>query len=95
MIDLSLRAENDLELILACPFLMIDGEWIMASEKFNLDIIGPIVTSDGEYEEDGNELAPPEIDHRFHANLRCSEEIAQKVPENVIVYPKNPVRVWA
>lgn len=46
-------------------------------------------------DEEGNEITPPVIDERFHANLRCTEEVAELVPNTVIVAPSNPVRVWA
>lgn len=95
MIDICLKAENDLELILACPFLKRDGEWVTSADDFSLDLIGPIVTRQAEFDEEGNETTPPQIDNGFHANLRCTEEIAGTIPERVIIHPKNPYRVWA
>lgn len=100
MIDLCLRAGNAGALASACPFLRGEDDagerfWIAAGEGFALDVIGHVVTTPGEYDADGVEIVPPVIDERFHANLRCTDEIAELVPETMIVTPGNPVRVWA
>lgn len=100
MADLCLRAGNAEALASACPFLRGEDEegtrfWLTSGEGFALDVIGPIVTTPGQYDEEGNEITPPVIDELFHANLRCTEEVAELVPNTVIVAPSNPVRVWA
>lgn len=97
MIDIYLRAATEADLITACPFLRgPDDIWITGTADYALSIIGPVVTTPGEYDDEGEEITPPVIDARFHANLRCSEAIAALVPPEVIVNPDpdNPVRVW-
>lgn len=74
------------------------GYWITAGDGWALDVIGPVVTTPGQYDDEGEEIAPPVIDGRFHANLRTvSQEIADSVPAGVVVTPEpgTPVRVWA
>lgn len=95
MIDLHLRSESEATLAEACPFLRDDDGWLTSGDGFALDIIGPVVITDGEYDEDFNEITPPVIDSRFHANLRCSAEIAAMVPSELLVHPSSPKRVWA
>lgn len=100
MIDLCLRAGNAGALASACPFLRGEDEdgnrfWLTSGDGFALDIIGPVVTTPGLYDDEGNETVPPVVDDGFHANLRCTEEVAELVPDTVIVAPSNPVRVWA
>lgn len=91
MIDLYLRAGNAGALATACPFLRGEDEWITSGDGFALDVIGSVIAENGTYDE----VTPPVIDNRFHANLRCTEEIAALIPESIRVYPTNPVRVWA
>lgn len=95
MIDLFIRASDAEALATACPFLRGEDGWITSGDGWALDPIGPIVTTPGNYDEDGNEVTSPVIDSRFHANLRCSEGIAELVPETVLVFPTKPARVWA
>ncbi|WEX10275.1 hypothetical protein [Chelativorans sp. AA-79] len=100
MIDLHLRAGNAGALASACPFLRGEDEngeriWLTSGEGFSLDIIGPVVITPGEYDEDGTEITPPVLDERFHVNLRCTDEIAAQVPDSFKVSPSTPIRVWA
>ena len=99
MIDLYLRTSSQEHLSAACPFLHGKDEngksiWLLAGEGFAFDPIGPIVVVPGTYDEEGNEITPPVIDNRFHANLRCTEEISWMIPEEIRVYPETPYRVW-
>lgn len=101
MIDLFLRAGNAGALASACPWLRgMDEEtgerfWIHAGPGFAFDPIGPLETASATYDENGEELTPPVIDGRFHANLRCTQEVAAQVPETMLVNPAEPRRVWA
>lgn len=95
MIDLYLRASTPETLASACPFLWGEDGWITSSDCWAFDPIGPIVSTPGIYDEDGNEVTPPVIDDRFHANLRCTEGVAAMVPEEIRVHPETPRRVWA
>lgn len=95
MIDLYLRVATEAALASALPFAREDDEWIMASHDFALDLIGPVVTTDGTYDEDGEELTAPVLDARYHANLRCTAEIAALVPPSITIdAPASPARVW-
>mgnify|MGYP001058085069 FL=1 len=100
MIDLYLRTDTAEALAAACPFLRSKDEdgadiWLLAGDGFAFDPIGAIVVVPGTYDEEGNEITPPVIDSRVHANLRCTEAVAAKVPESIRVYPATPFRVWA
>jgi len=96
MIDLYLRTDTAEALASFLPWLKNEeGEWILAGDGFAFDPIGAVVTVPGEYDEEGNEITPPVIDNRFHANLRCTEAVVAKVPESIRVYPATPFRVWA
>lgn len=102
MIDLFLRAETETALIEACPFLRgVDDNgnpiWVTGTLDYALSIIGPVVGTPGDYDDDGVEVTPPVMDDRFHANLRCLPSIANQVPSEVVVDPDpaDPVREWA
>ena len=97
MIDLYLRADTAEALRDACPFLW-DGEgeqWVLGTVDFAFDPIGPVVVVPSAYDDEGNQLSPPVIDWRFHANLRCTPDIAALVPGLLLVTPGTPRRVWA
>ena len=99
MIDLCLRAPDEAALADACPFLRgedADGApcWQTAGAGYALDVIGAVTLVWGTVDEDGNEITPPVIDGRYHANLRCSDAIAALVPAAMIATPDAPVRVW-
>ncbi len=99
-LDLYLRADTEADLIAALPFARWTDDdeiahWNRDADEWALDLIGPMMVSAGTYDEAGDELTPPVIDNRFHANMRCSEAIAALVPEAIQVAPDNPRRVWA
>jgi len=94
-VDMYLRAESEEELKSVCPFLVgEDGDWLIAGEGFAFDPIGPVVLVPGIYDDEGGVITPPVVDARYHANLRCTPEIAAQVPEHIKVYPDTPARVW-
>jgi len=101
MIDLYLRAGNAGGFATACPWLRGEdaetGEriWIVAGDGFAFDPIGDLVLADATFDDDGNELTPAVVDERFHANLRCTVEVAALVPSHFMVWPAEPKRVWA
>lgn len=96
MINLYLRTDTAETLASFLPWLKNEeGGWLLAGDSFAFDPIGAVVTAPGEYDEEGNEITPPVIDNRFHANLRCAEAVAAKVPESIRVYPETPYRIWA
>lgn len=100
MIDLHLRADSADALASECPFMQgVDQAglpfWRSNGDGWALDIIGPVVTVAGVYDDEGKQLAAPEWDNRFHANLRCDETIAALIPEHLIVVPELPMRGWA
>lgn len=99
MIDLYLRAATEAAMAAAIPFARTSDEfgerWIEADTDFALCVVGPVVVGPGMYDDNGQEILPPDVDTRFHVNLRCTEAIAALVPNAVIVTPENPSMVWA
>jgi hypothetical protein len=97
MIDIFLRTDTPQALRSGLPFLWdkIENTWITGTFEFSFDPIGSVVTDPGEYDENDEEISPVIIDNRFHANLRCTEKISIKIPRNLMIHPKNPIRTWA
>ncbi len=96
MIDLFLRADSESALAAALPFLRDSEGWISAGHEHALDVIGPVVVTPAAVDGEGNVAADAVLDGRCHANLRCSQMIADQVPaEVVIAAPATPARVWA
>lgn len=97
MIDLYLRTETEAEMKTALAFATdADGAWSPYTPAYALDLIGPVETVPGVFDADGNAIAAPEVDHRFHANLRLLDQsLAEQVPEAVRIPVNNPRRVWA
>lgn len=95
MTTIRLRAESEAALIEALPWARQDGGWVLATHQWALDVIGPIVTTPGTYDEDFVELTPPITDSRFHANLMLLGGFAPEIPDGLIVTPSNPLREFA
>ena len=100
MIDLYIRAANAGALASACPFLRAetedgDGVWLTTGDGWALDVIGKLLITPAEVDEDGHVTAAPVYATGFHVNLRCTEAIAAEVPEHMIITPTTPRRVWA
>lgn len=100
-VDLYLRAADEAALIAALPWargIDEDGDpiWLTGSHDYALVVIGTLVVSPGEYDEDGEEISPPVVAEGYHANLRCTEEIAALVPDEVIIAPEpeTPAMEW-
>ena len=75
----------------AAGFLNENGSFITASHTHSLDVIGTI-TRGGEWDEEGNVITPPEVLDGWHVNY------VGNLPdgwEEYVVYPQQPVRVWA
>ena len=75
----------------AAGLLNENGSFITASHQHSLDVIGTI-TRGGEWDEEGNVITPPEVLDGWHVNY--SGELPEGW-EEYVVYPANPVRVWA
>lgn len=100
MIDLHLRTGNGGAMANACPFLRGEDDegnriWLTSGEGFVLDIIDILELEPAEFDDEGEEITPAIIAEGFHANLRCTPEVADLVPDTVIVTPSNPRRVFA
>lgn len=93
--DLYLRAGNAGAMANAVPFLRDDGEWLTEGPDFIADIIGPIILEEARFTRLGVQTFAPVVDTGFHINLRCSDELAEQVPETVRVHPATPRRLWA
>lgn len=62
------------------------------SPSWAIDEIGPIVTTPGTYDEDGNELTPPIVDDRHHVNLLGQHPDSWN---DHLVIVNSPSRIWA
>lgn len=83
------------------------GDWKLSEPGlFKLVLCGNVVTKDAVYEEgesggddpevdDRTLVSPPEIDERFHANLRLVGAFAPEIPDAITVHPKNPRMAFA
>jgi hypothetical protein len=61
------------------------------SHTWAIDEIGPIITTPGVYDEEGNEITPPVWDNRHHVNIQGEVD-----PEGGYeVFPEHPLRVWS
>jgi len=95
MIDLYLKALTEQALITALPFARKDNKWMEADHDYAIDIIGDLYNDDAIYSGE-NVITPATKIVGFHANLRCTQALANLVPLNVIVTPPPTtlVRVW-
>lgn len=93
--DLYLRAGNAGALAVACPFLRHEGDWVSSGDGFVVDVIGPLELEPPRYTKFGVQTHAAVVDTGFHVNLRCSEAVAELVPDTVRVYPLTPRRAWA
>ena len=92
MIDLYLRTDTEQELIDALPFARVLNEggqytWNLTSHDFALDVIGDIYYEDGVYDEFGDVITPRTQAVGFHANIRCTQSIADLIPISIRVIP--------
>lgn len=60
-----------------------------------MDAVGRIVTTPGEYDEDGNEIAPPVFADGWHVNVANKGELPEALKRFQIEAPATPARVWA
>lgn len=92
--DLYLKAESEEHLIELLPFARRDEMWMLGNINYSLDILGVIYEKDSG--ETGQGAKDPVAIEGYHANLRCTKEIADLVPETIIITPpSNPYRKWA
>mgnify|MGYP001135572777 CR=1 FL=1 len=100
MITLYLRADTEADMIAALPWARAidpagDAVWTRSTESYALDLVGAVVTAPGTYGDDHTVIMAPTLDTRFHANLRCTADLAAQVPANIIIdAPATPARVW-
>jgi len=43
----------------------------------------------------GRAIAAPVFDISCYVNIRCNDEIAASIPDNVKICPDTPVRLWS
>lgn len=96
MQTLYLKATSEAALIAALPFARTENRWLEATEYFALDIIGDFyeITDGWPVDENGVLRTTPMKFDGYHANIRCSDEIAALIPVGIIVFPKTPRRAW-
>ena len=68
-----------------------DDELITASHTFAIDEIG-VIYEGGTYDAEGVVITPPVALDGWHVN---TAGLAPELWESYMVYPQNPVRVWA
>lgn len=98
MITLYLRAPDRDALIEALPFLAFDDDGAVGyTDRYALDLIGPVVVGDAVIGGDGETVVTPAaMDDRYHANLRLLDaSLAAQVPDRLLVTPAHPMREWA
>jgi len=63
----------------------------------NIDVLPLVVSEPGEYNEDGEEIRPPQYALGYHVNVRCldSEDGEALEAYKVDPTPATPSRVWA
>jgi hypothetical protein len=70
-----------------------EGELICYTHDYSFQELGPLITTKGEYDEDGNEITPPVIDYSHHVNYQ-----GEPIPEleaGRIKYVENPNVTWS
>ncbi|MDG4721582.1 hypothetical protein [Thalassospira aquimaris] len=96
MTPIYLRSETEAAMIAGLPAYMRSTDeqgnpiWAVAGQipRFDLCIIGPIVTTPAVIDpETGEEITPAVIDDRFHVNLMVDDEALTDIPESLIVDP--------
>lgn len=111
MNDIYLKAATEADLIAALPWartvqptaydeemqvIATEEVWATNGDGWALDVIGPVVTTPGTYDVDGNEITAPVIDQACHANLRTWGSFAETIPAEVVIpAPQTPKRIWA
>ncbi|NYZ18016.1 hypothetical protein HL658_36230 [Azospirillum sp. RWY-5-1] len=101
-----LRAADEATLAAALPWLRGTDQqgapgWLTAGHHHALDPIGPLVLTPPAVDPvTGEELAPAEVDGRWHANLRVDgahpeHDAIMAACEPFIIHPTNPRRTFA
>ena len=98
LIPLSLRATNEQEMIDALPFTRgVDEDgtaiWITSNHEYELNVIGGLYT-DAVVDINGDIVTPSVKLDGYHANIQCSQELADTIPQNVVIHPQKPKVVW-
>jgi len=97
LITLSLRTTNEQDMIDALPFARgVDEDgtamWKISSHEYNLNIIGDLYGDATVL--DGVVTVEPVKLFGYHANIKCTQEIADLILESITVSPNNPKIVW-
>ena len=88
--DIYLKTADEAELIEALPFARIDDQWAIDTHDYSLIVIGQLNHDDVVYDEEGEVASPATPIEGFHANLRCTQEIAALIPDNITITPTTP-----
>jgi hypothetical protein len=62
------------------------------THEHSIDEIGPVVVTEGVYDDDGIETTPPVIDDRHHINFKG---VAPESWDEYLIVVNSPYRVWA
>lgn len=88
-----LTAETALD---AAGLMQIDenGNVHFGNRVHAVDMVGAIVDTPGEYDEDGNEITPPTFVTGHHVNIRSRGEKPAGLTPYEIATPTTPTRRW-
>ena len=98
MIDLYLRADTK-EALETCECLRTkddDGNdvWLTCCPEYALDIVGDDYNADAVFDDDGEIVTPATKRDGYFAMIRCTEEIANTIPTEMIWTGTRPNRIW-
>jgi len=68
--------------------------YLTTNPGVNVSVLGPVVITEGTYDEEGNEVTAPVMDERYHVNLRIAGEALKVIDENGLPRWKNMGIAW-
>lgn len=67
---------------------------LVTNPGVNVSEMGPVVITEGQYDEEGNEITAPVMDNRYHVNLRIAGEALKVIDANGLERWKNMGIAW-
>ncbi len=88
------RFPDEATFITSCEALGWASEGVLSAYTHDraIDVLGPVQTTPGTYDEEGVELTPPVIDARHHINFQGE---APEEWDEYLVVANSPSRIWA
>ena len=95
-VDVYLKFADEDEFRDEMAFLFSEEGELQIPENCAIDLVGPVVTTDAVYDDEGELVTDAVIDNAYHVNIRATEEFVEEhIPEDYRVTPDHPRRVWA